>query len=180
MRRAGIYKITNIHNGKSYIGSAVNLYARKHIHFSTLKTNKHKNRHLQNAYNKYGKEAFEFKILLYCDKENLIFYEQRALDRYDNLYNLKLIAGSNLGVKYSEESKKRMSMVQKGLNKTLSEEHKNILRNRKISKETRERMSLANKGGKGFTGKHSEETKKKMSETHKKRWETRRLEAVYA
>lgn len=59
----GIYKIINIINNKFYVGSAVDLKRRKARHFSELRTNKHNNRHLQAAWNKYGEQAFVFVVL---------------------------------------------------------------------------------------------------------------------
>lgn len=61
--KSGIYGIINIINNKIYIGSTKNFYKRKSQHFSTLKFNKHSNRYLQSAYNKYGKDSFKFIIL---------------------------------------------------------------------------------------------------------------------
>ena len=59
----GIYKIINIINSKFYVGSAVDLKRRKTRHFSELRGNKHNNRHLQAAWNKYGEQAFVFVVL---------------------------------------------------------------------------------------------------------------------
>lgn len=49
---AGVYTITNISNGKLYVGSTIHTERRRLEHFSALATNKHVNKHLQNAYNK--------------------------------------------------------------------------------------------------------------------------------
>lgn len=56
---AGVYLISNNVNGKCYVGSTVHLDQRRREHFSRLANNKHVNAHLQNAYNKYGREASE-------------------------------------------------------------------------------------------------------------------------
>jgi len=131
----GIYQIVNQINNKRYIGSAVDLYNRKHIHFSTLKNNNHKNKHLQQAYNKYGKNNFTFKILLLCDKKNLLFYEQRIIDSYyfNSLYNLLPKAGNWLGHKHTKEKKQKISIIKTG---------------KKLSQETRNKMSKSRKGRK--------------------------------
>ena len=60
---SGIYKIANLVNGKRYIGGSVNLKHRLVCHKSGLRRGRHKNPHLQNAWNKYGEENFEFKII---------------------------------------------------------------------------------------------------------------------
>lgn len=59
----GIYKIINVVNNKFYVGSAVDLKRRKTRHFSELRTGKHKNRHLQAAWVKYGEQAFVFVVV---------------------------------------------------------------------------------------------------------------------
>lgn len=76
-----IYQITNLKNNKFYIGSTNNFKIRKQKHLWDLKNNKHVNKHLQNSYNKYGENVFEFKILLECD--NIKEKEQEFLDNLD-------------------------------------------------------------------------------------------------
>ena len=100
----GIYAIENTVNGKMYVGSAVNLKQRKYGHFSGLQRGKHANAKLQNSYNKHGEGAFAFRPLLVCRKEDLLFYEQLAIDKYDAVktgYNIASVAGSVAGVKHS-------------------------------------------------------------------------------
>lgn len=69
---SGIYKITNIVNGKVYVGSTVNLYHRRCHHFGRLRSNDHANEHLQNAFNKYGEQSFHFAVIELCDRDNLL------------------------------------------------------------------------------------------------------------
>lgn len=59
----GIYKIINVINNKFYVGSAVDFTRRKRTHWWMLRTNKHANKHLQAAWNKYGADAFKFLIV---------------------------------------------------------------------------------------------------------------------
>lgn len=59
----GIYKIINVVNNKFYVGSAVDFKRRKTRHFSELRTKKHNNSKLQNAWNKYGEQAFVFVVV---------------------------------------------------------------------------------------------------------------------
>ena len=89
----GIYKITNI-NGKVYIGSSVNIKQRLKNHVYCFRNNKHYNSYLQRSWNKSGEESFIFEVLLYCAEENLLFYEDRAIDEYKSLdgefgYNIR-------------------------------------------------------------------------------------------
>ena len=163
----GIYQIVNLLNNKKYIGSSINLKKRKTNHFNNLKNKKHLNRHLQAAYNKYGKENFSFEILLYCKKEDLIFYEQRMIDSYDlkkELYNSSPTAKSALGSKHSLKANKEKSIRQKG--HIVSEETKEKLRKanmgKKLSAEHIKKLSESHKNP-------SEEIRKKISEASKKR-----------
>ena len=63
MRTAYIYMIINVINGKFYIGSAWDYKRRISQHKSELRHGKHANSYLQRSWDKYGEEAFEFKIL---------------------------------------------------------------------------------------------------------------------
>ena len=114
---SGIYQILNTVNGKVYIGSAKNIKNRWDRHTSSLKRNGRDNTHLQNAYNKYGEDAFEFSIIEYVEDENdLLAREQFYIDSYDwdNLYNIYRVAGSPLGFKHTEETKEKLRNHSKG------------------------------------------------------------------
>lgn len=100
---SGVYQIKNLINGKCYIGSAVDIKRREAHHLSRLQNNKHYNQHLQHSWNKYGKENFILKILLYCDKKNCILFEQRAMDILNSEYNIAPIASSSLGCKHKRK-----------------------------------------------------------------------------
>mgnify|MGYP000886959842 CR=1 FL=1 len=63
----GVYQIVNKLNGHKYIGSSINIWTRWGRHLSDLRKNKHDNNYLQNAWNKYGEDNFEFGVLLFCD-----------------------------------------------------------------------------------------------------------------
>ena len=111
--RSGIYEILCIPTGKRYIGSAIDLRCRLRDHRAYLRRSNHHNRYLQRAWNKYGENKFVFRILLYCHKADLIFYEQRAIDLYQVFdskqgYNLSPTAGSQLGYKHYESTKKKI------------------------------------------------------------------------
>lgn len=103
MNDCGIYEIVNTVNYKKYIGSSKNLYKRKWEHQKRLKTNRHSNQHLQSAYNKYGKGSFEFKTILICRKEDLLFYEDSIIKAYQSNdsrfgYNMREAVHTNRGM----------------------------------------------------------------------------------
>ena len=65
--RSGIYCIRNINNNKIYIGKSVNIYKRIKAHTTALNTkSKDENRHLINAWHKYGRDKFEYFVIEDC------------------------------------------------------------------------------------------------------------------
>ena len=60
---AGIYRLTNNKTGMIYIGQSAHLPARWNQHKSKLRRQKHGNFKIQDDYNKYGLDVFEFEIL---------------------------------------------------------------------------------------------------------------------
>ena len=135
---SGVYQITFTGSDKRYIGSAVSIANRKKTHLSNLNHNRHPNKHLQNAFNKYGLGSYKFETLLYCDPINCLLYEQSILDLYtpESLYNKRLLAESNYGLKASEETRRKISESSKrqkgqkrpGYRPHLTEEHKQNMR----------------------------------------------------
>ena len=86
----GIYKIANIINGKVYIGRSINILLRWYNHIDALKDNEHINKKLQDDFNKYGLDSFQFSILeMNEDEKELIMREQEYLNDLDfnNNYN---------------------------------------------------------------------------------------------
>ncbi len=112
----GVYQIRNIANSKVYIGSAAGhgFVNRRSSHFRLLRMGTHHSIALQRAWNKYGEKSLIFEILLYCDPENCLIYEQLAMDHYKPAYDICPTAGSQLGFKHSLESKLKMSKAHQG------------------------------------------------------------------
>jgi group I intron endonuclease len=189
--KRGIYTIICLINDKMYIGSAINIRIRWNNHKYQLKNNKHDNIYLQRAWNKYGEENFEFRIIeIIEDKSNLIEREQYWIDKLKTCdkefgYNLRVIATSNLGYIWSEESKQKLSKAKKGNSFHTEETKEKIRKKRKeqiFSEETKKKMSQTKKGKK-FSEEHkakisssnmgkkiSEETRLKLSISATERW----------
>lgn len=88
-QNCGVYQIRNIENGKLYIGSSKRIGARKRQHFSDLKCQRHPNRYLQRAYNKYGKDKFIFEVIEFCSEEDRISEEQYWVNRMQTFHSNK-------------------------------------------------------------------------------------------
>lgn len=117
--RSGIYQVRNINNNKLYIGSAaISLSQRWSNHKVLLRKNDHHSIKLQRAWNKYGADVFVFEVLLYCDPENCLMYEQIALDYYKPEYNICLVAGSRLGTITSNDTKEKIRQKRLGTRHT--------------------------------------------------------------
>lgn len=112
---SGIYEIKNILNDKVYIGSSKNIKTRVYNHLKDLISNKHPNKKLQNSWNKYGSNSFIFSFKEECLIENLIKIEQEYIDSTKPYFNINLKAYSCIGLKHSEENKKRWSIQMLGV-----------------------------------------------------------------
>lgn len=156
----GIYEIKNITTNNRYIGSSCNLNKRFRVHKIKLNNSEHHARYLQRSWNKYGADSFEFNVLLYCDKEFLLIYEQLFLDKLQPVFNACLIAGNCLGIKHTEEARRNMAMSHIGNRNSVG--NKGCV-GRVLSDETKKKISQSNLGKKVWLGrKHTEETKEKI------------------
>lgn len=112
----GVYQIRCIKEEKCYIGSSTNCQERVQKHFSELRLNKHTNKGLQEAYNKYGIEGFIMSIVLYvADAKDLLTKEtEYQLKRgIENLYNEKIT-----GHYMSDELRARYANIDQSFKKT--------------------------------------------------------------
>ena len=169
--KSGIYIIKTNINNRFYIGSAINLYNRKHTHLTHLRKNQHCNSKLQRFVNKYGISELIFECIELCEKEDLIKMEQFYIDTLNPFYNIAKIAGSTLGTKITREQSDKLSKLRKGkqysLGRVLSEETK-----KKISVKAKERglhPNFINASKKANTGrKHSKELREKIAQKQRK------------
>jgi len=149
---SGIYRIENLQADKRYFGQSVTLHKREKEHLSMFKRGFHDNSHFQNAWNKYGEDAFKFSIMIYCEPFELTKYEQFFVNLYppEKLYNIRReCVDSNFGLRHSDEAREKMSVAKKGIYP---------------SEETCAKNSEAHRGNTNLLGyKHTEEARAKMS-----------------
>jgi len=138
--RSGVYRWVNNLNGKTYVGSGVNLAKRLGSYYNKNVLNRNP-RPIQNALLKYGHINFTLEILEYCPKTKLLEREQFYLDLLVPDYNILKYAYSLLGFKHSEESLEKL----KG--RIISPEHKEILssihKGKLVSEETKKKLAAA-------------------------------------
>lgn len=109
------------------MGSSSFVQSRWRLHKSHLIKNIHSNKHLQNSFNRCGKESFQFILIEECSIDILIEREQYWIDFLNTTdrqkgYNNRLYAENNIGIKRSEETRKKISEAKKG-KCFLSDEH---------------------------------------------------------
>ena len=171
--KTGVYKITNLVNGKVYIGASKRIEDRWRDHKKRI------NSPIHSDLEAYGLDNFKFEVLLECPETMLAQWERDMICLYDSddpekgynspkdrPYSLKLSEALK-GIPCSEEHKRKISEANRGRhNIPLSEETK-----RKISEackgiprseETKRKISEARKGIP-----RSEETKRKISEARR-------------
>lgn len=133
LEKFGIYKITNIKNGKFYIGSTTRSFKdRFNDHARDLKNNKHKNYYLQSAYNKYGDSSFKFEILEVLENNTLVlekeqYYITTLCISKKISYNINLEASG--GNQFSSEIYKKRAQSFKKTNSIALEYAKKIKEN---------------------------------------------------
>lgn len=172
MKASGIYAIRNLVNGKRYVGSAVYLTERFHDHRKLLRRGKHHSIKLQHAWNKYGEAGFVFEIIeIIEDKNSLLPREQHWLEFYESAqsgrgYNISPTAGSQLGVRRSQEMRLKLSTLNTGKKQSAETIAKRVAKTKgqKRTLEQRARMSAAKIGKK-----MSAEFRARMSELAKNR-----------
>jgi group I intron endonuclease len=91
----GIYEIICMESGKTYVGSSKNIENRFYRHICELNRNTHKNKQLQNDWNKYGGESnFIFDIVKLVDKKFLKLEEEFFINdrsKFCQLYNINRV-----------------------------------------------------------------------------------------
>jgi group I intron endonuclease len=175
-----IYKATNTKNGKSYIGFTTNFKKRKKVH---EKRKENPNcQYFHNAINKHGIDAFDWQIL----KENATLQDEiNFIAEYESFwetgkgYNLTKGGEGSLGRIVSEQTKEkhRQNAIKRYQNeeykKKISETTKNGMRNwwEDLTNEQKfDHIERCKKKPEGYikpSFKHTNEAKKRMSESRK-------------
>ena len=153
MNNCGVYLIVSPSNGR-YVGSSKSLKKRfnRYKNYSCSRQSA-----ILASLKKYGYKKHKVKVLMYCDEQELFFWERvfgdmyLALAEHPNGLNLTLPGYDDVPQVRSEEFKKRVSEIQKKRFED-PEQRKNV--------STRSKKALADPS-----------VRKKMSETHKKRFE---------
>ncbi len=118
-KQSGVYAITCTVNGHRYIGSSKDIRQRWASHKSKLRKGKSECLILQNAWNKYGENTFEFSILeLVPILTNLTLVEQQYMDILKPEYNARIVAWSRLGMTNNPLSVAKMRASLTGLKRT--------------------------------------------------------------
>lgn len=111
-----IYEIRNLETGNVYIGQTIDFKMRWSVHRGYLRSGNHCNRHLQNAWNKYGENKFRFSVIEECDPGDLDTREQFHIDKALSIpgqivYNLSPVAQKGF---LTEEGRERKRQVMLG------------------------------------------------------------------
>jgi group I intron endonuclease len=158
----GIYKIeSKIHPDRIYIGSSIDIRRRWENHRYELKKNIHASNKFQNHYNKYGASDLIYTMIESCESNKLIEREQYYIDTLKPFFNNRIIANSQLGIKRSEETKRKLSESRQGW--YVGEKNPNY--GRKHTEEEKQKMRDAHINR--IHHKHTEDWKKAASERMK-------------
>lgn len=175
-RRPVVYYITNLIDGKVYVGSSVEYKKRWGNHKSALRKGSHSSVRLQRAWSKHGETNFEFQVVESAETHEIRLLEQDHINKlrsFDPKYGYNLVAKVELGfvsrrTPMSEATKAKISKAHKGRKydaercarmseNTKQQMHDPLLRSkissklngRTLSQDTRSRMSASRKGKPG-------------------------------
>lgn len=155
-RRSGVYFILCLPTGRHYVGSSVNIDRRWSDHISRLRAGTCNSPKLQNAWLKYGSDAFVFGVLeevdsqLLHDRETFWITSLSAADAGLNVFRVPgwvrapsdKIASALMGRRHTAETKAKMSAAHKGRRHPAAVMAKiaAALRGKEVSPEQREKL----------------------------------------
>ena len=157
----GIYKITNLKNGKSYVGQSTDIEKRFRQHLSKNATG-HSEKFAEDL-KRYGKTAFSLQVLEECEKDRLLeleriyinkikpeYNEVRFGEKRDSVFRMKVSNGvKKWWEQLDDETKKKVKSNLTGpkIGHNVSDETKEKLRQanlgKKQSKETIEKRKIS-------------------------------------
>lgn len=105
---SGVYRITNIINGKFYIGASVDIDMRYTTHMGR-DARRYVNHPFYKDIREFGKENFEIDVLEFCEREKLLEREQFYYDELHPEYNLVRPAENNFLYKEVQEKASKNS-----------------------------------------------------------------------
>lgn len=156
----GVYCIKNAIDRRLYIGSTVlGFYDRFKSHLYFLRKNQHGNAYLQAFVNKHGEDKLIFEILeIVEDKEKVLEREQAWIDQY---WETGLLFNTARDAKAPMLGRKLTEESKKKMSQ--SQKGNTYCLGHKKSDETKKKTSLALKGNVNCLGhKHTEKSKEKM------------------
>ena len=119
--KTGVYCITNLINGKLYIGSTRDSFrSRWKGHIKLLRKGNHPNTHLQQSFIKYGEDNFEFSILEVVSDKGLV------LDREQEYINSLNVCNPGIGYNIEIDVYKRVisNSTKQKISNTLKRKYK--------------------------------------------------------
>lgn len=167
---SGIYTITNKTNNKVYVGQSINVYDRFNRHKSALNRQVHDNDYLQQSWNKYGEDNFEFKLVKACKPKYLDRFEKlliRTMNLNDRSTGYNISGGGQGSIIISEETRKKLSECGK---RGFKGRHHTEENKRYISKLSRERWKNPEYRNNLLNKLNSPENVKRNSQAMKDKW----------
>lgn len=147
-----VYKITNLINGKLYIGITNNYKKRLQTYKSMSKSDKNYRHRIVYAMKKYGFNNFKFEILLETDQKSIL--KEKEVEFISKFNTTDVTVGYNIslgGDFPSLETREKWSKTRKG--RKLSDSHKKAiakgLKGHKVSDKVRD---VARVNAKNMTG----------------------------
>lgn len=137
---SGIYVIRNKVNGSIYVGQTKQRFVKRFfLHQWKLRNGTHDNKHLQRAFNKYGEDAFEFEVEEIIIGNSTFFNseEMRIIKKYR-------LQGTCYNQTDGGDGAKGTKLSEENVRK-LAELNRKLNTGKKASEETKERMSKTHK-----------------------------------